>query len=268
MAAEPLGSPPGPIAPKPLQKIVPVPPRVMSPDRMRSPGRRAADIVSALVESVRGMEIASPCNRPCEEESLLFLPNRSKTEHLLSIVRKIMFPGLFTDFQISDENLGFHLGMLLSELKDLLVDQISRALAYQCKPGLPRAKDVVHAEALEKTEAFLSSLESLRGMLLKDVESAMRGDPAARSHEEIILCYPGIEAVFVHRVAHELFKLQIPIIPRMMSAFAHQKTAIDIHPGAEIGSHFFIDHGTGVVIGETTKIGNNVKLFHGVTLGA
>eukprot|EP00906_Rhabdomonas_costata_P029983 RCo042343 len=222
-------------------------------------------IVNELADSVQALSVST---EQSGVRNLMYLPNRQKLELILATTRKVMFPGLFTDFQITDENIKFHLGMLLSELKALLVDQIARALAYERKDCSVQIASGVEEDARERTAAFMATLGSLRSMLLKDVEAAMRGDPAAKSHEEIILCYPGIEAVFVHRVAHELFRLKVPLIPRIMGELAHQRTAIDIHPGAEIGSSFFIDHGTGVVIGETTKIGNNVKLFHGVTLGA
>jgi len=157
-------------------------------------------------------------------------------------------------------------GTLLDGVLTKLSEQIVRALRHERCRG-----DVdfdCEAEAEAKAVELLRRIPQIRSLLERDVEAAFRGDPAAKSHYEIIFCYPGLEAIGIFRIAHELHKLGVPFIPRMMTEAAHSKTGIDIHPGATIGPGFFIDHGTGVVIGETTHIGENVKLYQGVTLGA
>jgi serine O-acetyltransferase len=157
-------------------------------------------------------------------------------------------------------------GALVDGLHDKLTQQVARALRHELCDESPH----VDCEAMAQPKAMelLRRLPDVRKVLEQDVDAAYRGDPAARSHHEIIFSYPGLEAISVYRVAHELYTLGVPFIPRMMTEFAHSKTGIDIHPGATIGPGFFIDHGTGVVIGETTDIGRNVKLYQGVTLGA
>ncbi|MEI6377758.1 MAG: serine O-acetyltransferase EpsC, partial [bacterium] len=136
------------------------------------------------------------------------------------------------------------------------------------REGAVKGETELRGEAVSITERFFEGIPAVRALLKTDVEAAYAGDPAARSLEEIVLAYPGLEAVAIQRSAHLLYKAEVPLLPRMMTEWAHSRTGIDIHPGASIGSHFFIDHGTGVVIGETCIIGNRVKLYHGVTLGA
>ena len=167
--------------------------------------------------------------------------------------------------------MSYHVGDLVDRLHDKLTMQIARALCHHagkdtsCNPGQKRDFEALgQARAI----AFLQQLPQLREMLALDVRAAYDGDPACKSLDEVIFCYPGLEAVTVYRLAHALHELEVPLIPRMMSEWAHSKTGIDIHPGAKIGKHFFIDHGTGVVIGETCEIGDRVKLYQGVTLGA
>jgi serine O-acetyltransferase len=151
-------------------------------------------------------------------------------------------------------------------LHDKLTQQIARAMRHECdRNGEPQDFEPL---AQQKTNELLQKLPELRYVLEQDAESAFLGDPAAKSHHEIVFCYPGLEAISVYRLAHELLLLGVPLIPRLMTEHAHSKTGIDIHPGARIGPGFFIDHGTGVVIGETCDIGENVKLYQGVTLGA
>jgi serine O-acetyltransferase len=160
-------------------------------------------------------------------------------------------------------------GDLIDGLHDKLTMQIARALRHDAGLSADCGNDP-DFEALGQAKAilFLEQLPELRKLLALDVQAAMDGDPAVKSLDEVIFCYPGLEAVTVYRLAHLLHKLEVPLIPRMMTEWAHSKTGIDIHPGAHIGHHFFIDHGTGVVIGETCEIGNHVKLYQGVTLGA
>jgi serine O-acetyltransferase len=163
-------------------------------------------------------------------------------------------------------NVEYHVGDLVDGLHDKLTQQIARAIRHECDQDGP----YVDCEALAQQKAIelLKRLPELRVVLEQDVEAAYVGDPAAKNHYEIVFCYPGLEAVTVYRIAHELLLLGVPFIPRMMTEYAHSKTGIDIHPGARIGPNFFIDHGTGVVIGETCDIGARVKLYQGVTLGA
>lgn len=201
-------------------------------------------------------------NAPCTS----FLPDREVIIKTLQIIRNLLFPGYFDKQSAKNTHMEYYLGTLLYEAQDKLRTQICRALMYQHNPG--QCDESTYAEAGEITDKFLAKLPALREILYTDVEASMDGDPAARSHDEIIFAYPGIYAISVYRVAHELFLLGVPLIPRIMTEHAHSITGIDIHPGAQIGSSFFIDHGTGVVIGETTVIGNHVKIYQGVTLGA
>jgi serine O-acetyltransferase len=194
------------------------------------------------------------------------LPSREAVVEILDDLEEILFPGFARRQNLHLGNVEYHVGDLIDGLHDKLSKQIARALRHDCDPG-SEASDL-DTVAHEKTIALLKKLPALRRVLEQDAVAAFVGDPAAKSHHEIVYCYPGLEAVVVYRIAHELLLLGVPLIPRMMTEHAHSKTGIDIHPGARIGPGFFIDHGTGVVIGETCDIGNNVKLYQGVTLGA
>jgi len=183
-----------------------------------------------------------------------------------------VFPGFVDDDRITSANGKDHAGELLSHVRDLLYDQVRQALRYRLnrEDGNGKGDDCDHCDqiAAEATAEFLRFLPELRGWLADDVQAAFDGDPAAKHTDETIFCYPGVDAIFIHRVAHKLYELDIPMLPRIMSEYAHNETGIDIHPGATIGRSFFIDHGTGVVIGETVEIGKGVKVYQGVTLGA
>lgn len=194
------------------------------------------------------------------------LPSREAVVDILGDLNEILFPGFARRQNLHMGNVEYHVGDLVDGLHDKLTQQIMRAMRHDCEPS----ESQVDFEALaqQKTVQLLRKLPELRFMLETDAESAFLGDPAAKSHHEIVFCYPGLEAISTYRIAHELLLLGVPLIPRMMTEFAHSKTGIDIHPGARIGPGFFIDHGTGVVIGETCDIGKNVKLYQGVTLGA
>ena len=189
------------------------------------------------------------------------------TDHL----KEILYPGYRRRDRLHLGNVAYHVGDLIDKLFDTLSRQIARALCLgqrrdnQCSPSQQAEFETL---AQGKTLSFLEQLPAIRSMLADDVQAAYDGDPACKSLDEVIFCYPGLEAITVHRLAHALYKLDVPFIPRMMSEWSHGKTGIDIHPGATIGRRFFIDHGTGVVIGETCEIGNDVKLYQGVTLGA
>lgn len=194
------------------------------------------------------------------------MPNRDTIIHIILGLRQIMFPGYFDEEPFSRNLPGFFLGHNIITLYDTLSSQIKASLVQQEKENA-NEKDITQ-KADSICSSFFSSLPRIQQLLMKDVQAAFDGDPAAHSKEEIIFCYPGLFAIFVYRMAHELYHLKVPFIPRIMSEYAHDHTGIDINPGATIGEYFFIDHGTGVVIGETTEIGNNVKIYQGVTLGA
>jgi serine O-acetyltransferase len=194
------------------------------------------------------------------------LPSRDGVADLLVDLFEVLYPGYGKRQNLHLGNVAFYVGTVLDSLHDKLTDQVARAFRHDLGKEAPHTDFARLAE--QKVVELLRRLPALRTVLEKDVEAAFRGDPAAKSHHEIIFCYPGFEAISVYRVAHELHTLGVPYIPRMMTEFAHAKTGIDIHPGATIGDGFFIDHGTGVVIGETTEIGTGVKLYQGVTLGA
>ena len=216
-------------------------------------------IVASYVECGRAAHLG---HRP--------LPSRDAVVEILNDFLDILFPGIWRRQNLHMGNIEYHVGDVIDGLHDKLILQISRALRHEegCLPELERAKVDWEAVAQQKAVELLRRLPDVRGVLEQDVNAAFEGDPAAKSYHEVIFCYPGLEAVTIHRVAHELLLLGVPLVPRMMTEYAHSKTGIDLHPGARIGPGFFIDHGTGVVIGETCDIGRNVKLYQGVTLGA
>jgi len=195
------------------------------------------------------------------------LPSYREVVEILKDLREILYPGYGRRQNLHMGNVGVHVGDLIEDLHDRLTVQIARALQHDCAEPVDLDTDFA-AEAQLIAIQFLETLPSIRATLADDARAAFDGDPAARNLDEILFCYPGVSAVTVFRIAHELHRLQVPLIPRMMTEYAHGKTGIDIHPGATIGRRFFIDHGTGVVIGETTEIGVGVKVYQGVTLGA
>jgi serine O-acetyltransferase len=196
------------------------------------------------------------------------LPSREAIIEILTDLFELLYPGYGRRQNLHIGNVEYHVGDLIDGLHDKLIDQIARTLRHEHECEGDGSPVDFEAVAQQKTVEFLRRLPDLRGVLELDVEAAFVGDPAAKNYQEVIFCYPGLEAVTVYRIAHELLLLGVPLIPRMMTEHAHSKTGIDIHPGARIGRSFFIDHGTGVVIGETCDIGDRVKLYQGVTLGA
>ena len=201
------------------------------------------------------------------------MPNRDKIILIAKQLRKLIFPGYFDQFSCSKDLLQYHTGELLVNVHESLSEQIIFALSLDKSQGKKSEKLICKREAMMNEAAdlsykLLSKLPTIREYLSTDIQAALDGDPAACSLEEIIYSYPGVLCITIHRIAHELYLLDIPLIPRILSEYAHSITGIDIHPGAQIGKHFFIDHGTGVVIGETTIIGDHVKIYQGVTLGA
>jgi serine O-acetyltransferase len=195
------------------------------------------------------------------------VPSDESVREILSIFQEILFIGYFGKQNVPGWELESHLHVLMSNLYDVLASQISKSLRHECE-GVHRVCDNCQARGESHTLALIRKTPKVRRMLEGDVQAAFDGDPAAKNFDEVIFSYPCIKAIMVHRIAHELYLQGVPLLPRIMSEYAHTLTGIDIHPGAKIGKHFFIDHGTGVVIGETTVIGDNVKIYQGVTLGA
>ncbi|NUQ61452.1 MAG: serine acetyltransferase [Pirellulales bacterium] len=199
------------------------------------------------------------------------LPNYEAVISATEKLKEILYPGYRRRDGLHLGNVTYHVGDLIDKLHDELTLQIARALCHESGANLTcdcQTRSDFEAMGQARTMAFLEQLPRLRKVLALDVEAAYAGDPACKSLDEVIFCYPGLEAITVYRLAHLLHQLEIPLIPRMMTEWAHSRTGIDIHPGAKIGKYFFIDHGTGVVIGETCDIGDWVKLYQGVTLGA
>ena len=190
------------------------------------------------------------------------LPSRLAIESACADLMSLMFPGFRSEPLVNSEDLAETTRARMRSLHARLKTEICRSL------GKIPADEATEAKAEEFLAYFMSKLPQVRKVLWTDIDAAYEGDPAAQSYEEIILAYPALEAITIQRMAHELYLKGLPLIPRIMTEWAHSRTGIDIHPGAQIGSHFFIDHGTGVVIGETSEIGSRVKLYHGVTLGA
>ena len=205
------------------------------------------------------------------------LPSRESIEEVLRNLVELIFPGFREQVELDHNNLGLITGERINRLARELIREVEKSIGFALRIG--REEDEFSGEygglhggcraaAELVVEEFFEELPNIRALLAQDLEAAFQGDPAALSSDEVILSYPGFQAITVHRMAHFFWTRQVPLIPRMMSEIIHGRTGIDIHPGAEIGSSFFIDHGTGVVIGETAVIGENVKIYQGVTLGA
>ena len=217
-------------------------------------------------------ELVKEINRNYEEIDLLNaldkrrLPDRDRIIVIIKAIRRLMFPGYFGQLAFEKTNSHYFAGEMLSSVIEELKRQIVIAFSYN------ENKDSSDPEIIERAEnisyEFVAQFPEIQRVLMTDVQAGFDGDPASLSKEAIIFSYPGFNAIFVYRIAHELYLRKVPFIPRIMTEYAHSKTGIDINPGATIGEYFFIDHGTGVVIGETTEIGKNVKLYQGVTLGA
>ena len=194
-----------------------------------------------------------------------------KRHLILSALKKlqcVIFPGFFDEKELRNDNIRFYTGQLLEEIREILTEQIAKTLRLFTEEFLGAPDDAVRKRSEEIVGAFLGAIPKIRAYLATDIEAAYEGDPAAFSRDEVISSYPGIYATMVNRIAHELYELGVPLIPRIMTEHAHSVTGIDIHPGAKLGKYFFIDHGTGIVIGETSEIGEHAKIYQGVTLGA
>ncbi|MCL2209485.1 MAG: serine acetyltransferase [Treponema sp.] len=195
------------------------------------------------------------------------LPGRESIENIVYSLEELLFPGYLEN--IDYVNLSNITGKKVNSLAQILRSEVEKSLAFSVRLGvLSCGHGGCRAVADMVVDEFFEELPKIRVLLSEDLKAAVRGDPAAKSNDEVILSYPGFQAITVHRMAHFLWSRQVPLIPRMMNELIHRRTGIDIHPGAQINGSFFIDHGTGIVIGETTVIGSNVKLYQGVTLGA
>jgi serine O-acetyltransferase len=195
------------------------------------------------------------------------LPSREAVAEILRDLLRIVFPGFYDRTAMHSDQAAFFVSQILTSIGERLRTEVQKSLEYGSAKSSSNQRNVA-LEAKNISDQFLGKLVGIRQQLALDVQAAYDGDPAAIGPEEIILSYPGLEAIAVQRMANLLHKASVPLLPRIMTEWAHSRTGIDIHPGAEIGSHFFIDHGTGVVIGQTCIIGNQVKIYHGVTLGA
>lgn len=195
------------------------------------------------------------------------LPSQQSIARIVELCRGLIFPGFFGDSDVNSNNVVHYIGIRCEQLHDVLTEQITAGLCFNTPNEEINLNEIISLAQI-KTNQFIANLPELRRLLFSDVKATYVGDPAAISTDEVIYCYPAIRAISNYRIAHELVKLDVPIIPRMISEQAHNETGIDIHPAATIGEGFTIDHGTGVVVGATAIIGNNVKLYQGVTLGA
>lgn len=227
--------------------------------------QKHAQSIREAVEKLSNQEsVRILCNRQQEGEPM---PSAKELCEIIDLCRSLIFPGYFGHSRIDIDTLPYHIGVNTEKLFKLLISQI---LAGMCS-GNPQQGESIESrreKAKDLAAEFISSLPELRRILATDVIAAYNGDPAAESYSEVIFCYPAIRAISNYRIAHRLMQLGVPLIPRIISEMAHSETGIDIHPAATIGEYFTIDHGTGVVIGATAILGNNVKLYQGVTLGA
>ncbi len=218
------------------------------------------DVTGRLLESY----LADPRARRIAHR---YLPSREAIVEILESVLDLMYPGYFGRRDLTHENLGAHVAAAVAGLAPKIEREMEHCLCYGQEGGSASVSNCA-PRAQELTQVFLRRLPEIRGLLVRDVQAAFDGDPAATNLDEVVLAYPGLLAVSVYRIAHALYDLGVPMMARIMTEWAHSKTGCDIHPGATIGAGFFIDHATGVVIGETTRIGEGVKLYQGVTLGA
>ncbi len=222
-----------------------------------------ADLIQKNIEALNDCECNEYKNIPQKDGQSL--PNMTKLKELIFLVKEIVFPGFFSEAGSNGSTRQYYLGMQMEKLNFLLTEQIRNSLLFFTE----HESDVMNAGDAELLAmSFLEKIPKIKRLLCTDVQAMFDNDPAAKSTGEVIICYPSIQAMIHYRVAHELLLLGIPVLPRIITELAHSVTGIDIHPGAQIGEYFSIDHGTGVVIGETAIIGKHVNLYKGVTLGA
>lgn len=223
-------------------------------------------IKEAISQAVEAIKKQSNSTELLTLKDGLKLPNRKVVIEIIEDLRRVMFPGFFEQDDTQNMLPDYFLGYVLTDVYDRLKTQVEAVLSCENKKSTKEGAFSKQSEDI--CNEFFVQLAPIQMMLMKDVQAGFDGDPAAQSKEDIIFSYPGLFAIFVYRIAHVLYQMKVPFIPRMMTEYAHGCTGIDINAGAQIGESFFIDHGTGVVIGETTVIGKNVKLYQGVTLGA
>lgn len=226
-------------------------------------GSKLGDLVNKIVASYDEDKRTQHIDR-------VYLPSRTEIVRISKDLLELLYPGFIGRQHLAKHNVAFHVGDLIPRIAEAAHRQIHMCLCYMEEADRSDGVDASLCEEKAKvlTLEFLEGIPAIRTMLAGDVQAAFDGDPAALNHDEIILAYPGLLAISIQRLAHSLYELGVPLMPRIMSEWAHARTGIDIHPGAKIGPDFFIDHGTGVVIGETTEIGKAVKIYQGVTLGA
>lgn len=221
-----------------------------------------------LLETIKNLSDLESFKDICHQQNHHHpMPSQDVLKEIVQLTRSILFPGYFGDADVTSKTMLYHIGVNVDKLHALLTSQIKAGLCFD-KAGENEICSQLDIDAAEKATLFISQLPAIREKLHTDVIAAYNGDPAAKSFGEVILCYPSIRAISNYRIASALLHLKVPLIPRMITEMAHSETGIDIHPGASIGNFFTIDHGTGVVIGETATIGENVKMYQGVTLGA
>jgi serine O-acetyltransferase len=221
-----------------------------------------SEVVDSLCATSDGM-CRTRGDMPCRH----VLPSRDTLISMVEDLRSVLFPGYFGMSEVTRENMSFYVGSILDRVLRDMREQVKRGYCFTCDLATPNCAEC-EQRALETTRTFMARLPEIRRMLATDVQAAYEGDPAATCPDEAIFCYPGMLAVTNYRLAHELHLLDVPLLPRIITEHAHSITGVDIHPGATIGEKFFIDHATGVVIGETTVIGRSVRIYQGVTLGA
>jgi serine O-acetyltransferase len=229
------------------------------------------NISGKLQETVANLSDKDSYSSVCHEHNIDEpMPSVEKMADIVDKVREIIFPGYFGNTSLNPRTIQYYMGVLVDEVYELLSEQILSGLCFNCgenkKPDYDLEKNTVRSK--QYAAEFIAFLPELRRILANDVTAAFLGDPAAKGRGEVIYCYPAIRAISSYRIAHKLIELGVPLIPRIITEMAHSETGIDIHPEAKIGEYFTIDHGTGTVIGATCIIGNNVKLYQGVTLGA
>lgn len=222
--------------------------------------KRLPQVAQKIIESCYDQQ----CNSHVDYEPI---PSKDSVIKIIDKFLEVLFPGYFTSEKLDPVNLNFHLGQCVTRLFGMLAEQVISSIRHDCFRFNLTCQEC-NEKGYEISLKVLEKVPSIRTLLASDVQAAYDGDPAAKSYDEIIFSYPGIFAITVYRVAHVLYGYDVPLLPRIMTEYAHSKTGIDIHPGAQIAERFVIDHGTGVVIGETTTIGKNVRIYQGVTLGA
>jgi len=219
-----------------------------------------------LLKNIKDLSVITEEERKVVPSEMVSLPSLDELKEIVDCIKLIVFPDFFSGKRMDEDMRSYNIGVTIEKLRSLLQRQIYLGLQFCCSKD--ECQDELRRSAESMTLQFIDRLPEIKRVLYTDVEAMYNNDPAVENYGEIIYCYPVMNAMVHHRTAHELFKMGIPVIPRIISEMAHSTTGIDIHPGAQIGEYFCIDHGTGVVVGETCIIGNHVMLYQGVTLGA